>query len=54
MLLVDLILDAIAFSGATIPELLKRQAAPDARAQDCFDPLEFARDTVCTHSKCKD
>ena len=54
MLLVILILDAVVFSGATTPELLKRQAATDFRAQDCLNPLDFDRDTVRTHRECKD
>ena len=49
MLLLILILDAVVISGATTPELLKRQAATDVGAQDCLNPLDFARDTVYIH-----
>ena len=54
MLLVILILNAIVISGATTPELLKRQGAPDIRAQDCLNPLNFDRDTVYTHKEYED
>ncbi len=47
MLVVVLILGAVVVSGVDIPELLKRQATTAINGQNCLNPENYARDTVC-------